>query len=290
VNHSFKRLIEQFPPLCGAGVSLIGLGGVAGWILHVPLLIQMAAGYSAMQFNTAIGLVIAGLGLILLERRAQAAAACGVLTAALGAATLLEYGLKIDLRIDALLFHPWLAAEVPARMAVNAAACFLIAGTALACSGLDRRASGMFALFGGYGLLIVAGSALTGYGLSLEVAYRWGYQTRMAILTAVAFALLGAGLFKMGWRRQTLDRTLWLTLLVAGGVAGTSMLTWVAVNSEYRKMGAPQAVPDLMLFTGLTRACIAAIFVFLWRNGRERLVRVEVLNTDLQDRVSAGTA
>jgi PAS domain S-box-containing protein len=290
VNNSFKRLEDQFPLLCGAGAGLIGLGGAAGWILHAPLLLQLASGYAAMQFNAAIGLVVAGLGLSLIERRARTAAVCGVLSAALGAATLLEYAFKIDLRIDALLFHPWLAAEVPARMAVNAAACFLIGGTALACASLFRRVSGMFALFGGYCLLIVAGSALTGYGLSLEVAYRWGYQTRMAILTAVAFALLGAGLFKVGWRRKTLDRTLWLTLLVAGGVAGTSTLTWVAVDAAYRKMGAPQAVPDLMLFTGITRACVAAIFVFLWRNSRERLVRVEVLNTSLQDKVAERNA
>ena len=52
----------------------------------------------------------------------------------------------IDLRIDALLFHPWLAAEVPGRMAVNSAACFLIAGSALALRQPVPRVSGKFAL------------------------------------------------------------------------------------------------------------------------------------------------
>ncbi len=243
-----------------------------------------------MQFNTAIGLVITGLGLSLIERRARVAAVCGVLAAALGGATLLEYALKINLGLDALLYHPWLAAEVPARMAINTAVCFVIAGVALAWASLLPRASGMCALFGGYCVLIVAGSALTGYGLHIEIAYRWAYQTRMALLTAAAFGLLGGGLFRLGWRRVTVNRTMWLTLLIAGGVAGTSALTWVAVDTAYRKMGAPQAVPDLMLFTGITRACVAAIFVFLWRHSRERLVKVEVLNTNLQDKVTERTA
>jgi PAS domain S-box-containing protein len=290
VNNVLKHIETRWTLLCGAGAGLLGLGGVAGWMLHAPVLLQLAAGNAAMQFNTAIGLVIAGLGLSLIERRPRAAAVCGVLSAALGGATLIEYGLRINLGIDALLYQPWLAAEVPARMAVNTAVCFLITGFALACASLLPRVSGMCALFGGYCVLIIAGSALTGYGLGIEIAYRWAYQTRMAILTAAAFVFLGAGLFKVGWRRVTVNRTLWLTLLTAGGVAGTSALTWVAVETAYRKMGAPQSVPDLMLFTGITRACVAAIFVFLWRNSRERLVKVEVLNTNLQDKVAERTA
>ena len=108
-----KNIENRFTLLCGACASLIGLSGVAGWILHAPVLIQLAARYSAMQFNTALGLIVAGLGLSLVEHRPKAAAACGILTAALGAATLLEYGLKINLGLDTLFFHPWLAAEVP---------------------------------------------------------------------------------------------------------------------------------------------------------------------------------
>ena len=201
-----------------------------------------------------------------------------------------EYGLKIDLGIDSLIHRPWLAAEVPGRMALNTAVCFVLAGAALTCAGFFPRISGKVALFGGYGLLIVAGSALTGYGLHLQLAYGWASQMKMAIPTALAFALLGAGLFITGWRRVVVNRTLWLTLLVAGLVAGTSTITWLAVETDYRNMGAPQAVPDLMLFTGITRAFIAGIFIFLWRSSSARLDRAEVLNTDLRDKVTERTA
>ena len=107
-------------------------------------------------------------------------------------------------------------------MAVNTAACFLIAGLALACASLLPRASGMWALFGGYFVLIISGSALTGYWPGPGNRLPLGGQTRMAILTAAGFVLLGGGLMKLGWRRIAVNRTLWLTLLSAGTVAGTS--------------------------------------------------------------------
>jgi PAS domain-containing protein len=290
VNQTLQRMERRMALACGATAALIGLFDAAAELLHVPRLFGLPTAYAAMQFDTAIGLVIAGLGLALVERRARAAAWCGFFCAGLGAAMLAEYGLRVNLGIDLILDRAGAAAEVAGRMSVNSAACFLLLGIALACGSLLPRLYGKAALFGGYGLLVIAGSALTGYGLNIEIAYRWDSQTRMSIVTAAAFLLLGVGLFQAGWKRVTSNRTMWLTLLVAGVVAGTSILTWAAVNMEYRKMGRPQVVPDLMLFTGLTRACIAAIMIFLWRNSRERLSRVEVLNTDLQDQVTERTA
>ena len=290
MNIRFERIEKRTPVLCGAAAVLAGVCGVAGWLLHIPRLIQGAPGFGAMQFNAALGLVLVGAGLALVETRRRIAAACGALAALLGAATFAEYALRIDLHIDSLLYHPWLAAEVPSRMALNATACFMMAGTALALAGLFPRALGKFALSGGVGLLIVSSSAMTGYALGIEIAYRWASQTRMSILAAAAFALVGAGLAMLGWRRLDLDRTLWLTLLTAGGVAGTSVVTWLAVAADYRKMGAPQVVPDLLLFTGISRACLAAIVVFLWRNNRQSLKTAEVLNTDLQGKVAERTA
>ncbi len=281
---------ERVAPAFGAGAGLIGLTSAAVWILHLPLLLRLAPGYSATQLNSSVGLMAAGLGLAFLERRVRVAAACGIFCGTLGAATLAEYWLKLKLGIDIVVSHAGMAAEIPGRMSVNSAACFLLAGTVLACAALSPRIFGKITLFGGYGLLVIAASALTGYGLNIEIAYRWASQTRMSMLTAVAFLLLGAGLFKIGWRQVAANRTMWLTLLVAGIVAGTSILTWVAVNTEYRRMGEPQAVPDLLLFTGLTRACVAAIVIFLWRNSRDRLDRAEVLNTDLQDKFAERTA
>ena len=290
VNKIVERMGDAISLACGAAAGLIGLASAAAWMLNLPVLLRLGPGYSAMQFNATLGLAAAGLGLAFLDRRARVAAACGICCAALGAATLIEYWLKLPLGIDLVVRGSGLVAEVPGRMSVNSAACFLLAGAALACATLFPRTAGKVTLFGGYGLLITAGSALTGYALHIEVAYRWASQTRMSILTAVAFLLLGAGLFKVGWKRITANRTMWLTLLVGGMVAGTSMLTWAAVNAEYRRMGAPQAVPDLLLFTGLTRACVAAIVIFLWRNSGDRLSRAEVLNTDLQGKVAERTA
>ena len=61
---------------------------MSGWILHAPALLRIVDGYPALHFNTAIGLALAGVGVVLVERRARIAAFCGILLLALGAATL----------------------------------------------------------------------------------------------------------------------------------------------------------------------------------------------------------
>ncbi len=199
---------------------------------------------------------------------ARLSAAGGILAGLLGAVALIERPLRLG--------HGF-------GIAVNTAVCLLIAGATIACASLLPRFSAKASLCGGYCLLIIAGSALAGYGLDAQPAYS-------RILAAAAFVVVGAGLCRFGWKRLILNRTLWLTVLLGGAAAGVSLLTWVAVSAEYRRAAVSSPVPNFMLFTTFVKGLAVAFAVFLWRNSRDRISRAETLNSSLQDKVAARTA
>ena len=192
----------------------------------------------------------------------------GILAGLLGAAALTERTLKIG--------HGF-------EIAASTGICLLIAGATIACASLFPRFSAKASLCGGYCLLMIAGSALAGYGLDTRSAYT-------TILSSIVFVAIGAGLCRFGWKRLILNKTLWLTVLMGGGVAGVSLIMWAGVASDYRRAAPSSAVPNLMLFATFLRAAVVAIAVFLWRNSRDRLSRAETLNSSLHDKVAVRTA
>ena len=75
-----------------------------------------------MQYNTALGFLMSGLGLLCLtENRAWVARAWGILVTLVGTATLAEYALAIDLGIDELLMEHYIRVKTShvGRMAPN---------------------------------------------------------------------------------------------------------------------------------------------------------------------------
>ena len=89
-----------------------------------------------MQYNTALGFLACGAGLLFAIRAINIGAmVCGALAAAIGILTLGEYVLVLDLGIDQLLMKHYIDVETshPGRMAPNTALCFSLAGAAWSC-------------------------------------------------------------------------------------------------------------------------------------------------------------
>jgi two-component system cell cycle sensor histidine kinase/response regulator CckA len=153
----------------GRTVAAIGAVGLAGWIFDVPVLKSVFPGLSTMKANTAAALVLAGVSLALLARSG----------------------------IDELLFTDTLSGVPPAspgRMGINTAVTFVLLGLALLCVDAPPRWSGLPAQ-----LLALAGGAvgltgLVGYLYTVTPFYGTRSYTQMAVHTAVAFALLAAGI------------------------------------------------------------------------------------------------
>ncbi len=181
---------------------LLGLIVIIGWYSENTLLIQVHPLLVPMQYNTALGFLIIGAGLIArLKGNPQTTLMCGSIGIAIGGLTLVEYIANVDLGIDQLFMDHYITVETshPGRMAPNTALCFLISGLTLLTATHNRiiYKGPSLAILGtivtGLGTL-----ALVGYISGVEAAYGWSHLTSMAVHTSIGFIILGISFFIYG--------------------------------------------------------------------------------------------
>ncbi|GAB6051690.1 hypothetical protein JCM17960_05100 [Magnetospira thiophila] len=296
----------------------MGLGGLVlvGWLAQLPALIQVAPGFVPMQFNTALGFLLSGLGLtaLLLGGRGVAMI-CGLTVGLLGVLTLVEYVAGIDIGLDELFMDHYIQVQTshPGRMAPNTALCFTLMGLALglmaetkADQGGKTSAAILAALTAALGFV-----ALFGYVTGVEAAYGWGHLTRMAIHTAIGFLFLGAGMLGLSWAESSSDRRQrfpdWVPQVLAIWVLAITVALWQAmVQSSIRGEDdlASAIVHHLTLGFGLVLAAALGWALYLVQINLDKtrrlteayitLARQEVelrnLNRDLESRIALRTA
>ncbi|MAZ86665.1 MAG: hypothetical protein CL693_03395 [Cellvibrionaceae bacterium] len=186
-------------------VTMLGSIVLIGWYTENSALIQVNPLFVPMQYNTALGFVLAGLGLLaLVQRSIHTTRWLGALVSVLGALTLLQYLLSVDFSIDQLFMQHYIDVNVshPGRMAPNTALCFFLSGAALVVSSLGNRNS-LLAISASLGSVVFALGvvAFGGYAANLETAYGWGALTKMAVHTSIGFIVLGVGLLLVAMQR-----------------------------------------------------------------------------------------
>ena len=228
--------------MVGGGFSAaLGLLVLLGWYTHNVSLVQVLPAFVPMQYNTALGFLIGGLGLLVVSSRPGLAGTCGAAIGALGLLTLIQYILVIDLGIDQALMEHYITVETshPGRMAPNTALCFLLTGAALLVMsrlGWMKRHAVILALLSS-AIVALGVVAFMGYLGGIQEAYGWGRLTRMAVHTAAGCMVLGTGIFAVGWREDTgISATLrqWLAVPVAIGSVTCSLLVWQALLAQER--------------------------------------------------------
>src|SRR5678815_3264068 len=126
--------------VCAVPGMLAGLTALAGWILGNDALKGGFIENVTMKTNTAIGLSLAGLGLMLLwsiprsSGRSVLGRTLGVAVALIGLATLAEHIFGVDLGIDQALFREAAGAAMttsPNRMGPPGAICLTLLGLGL---------------------------------------------------------------------------------------------------------------------------------------------------------------
>lgn len=192
------------PSFCGLSVTALGLMVMLGWHLHKNNLIQVLPILVPMQYNTALCFLAAGLGLFFAAiGRHLYSMLCAFVPLFIGAGTLLEYGLQLDLGIDQLFMQHYITvrSSSPGRMALPTAVAHSLGGLFLLLIPspfLQKRFPGIAVLLGGavcsLGILAIAG-----YASGLESAHGWGGYTQMAIHTAVGLIVLGCGMAVRAW-------------------------------------------------------------------------------------------
>ncbi len=236
-----------------AGVLLVAVGVLVGmgWLVELPALIRLQAGWPSMKLNTAVCFAVYGAGVLaLIDRRQTLALICAALVAGVGLVTEFEYASGLSLGIDELL-KPAFQVEPgvpPGRMSPITAALFALAGLGMAA--LCGTPSGTHLRLTGIAASIIAGvalSALIGHATRTPTAYDWGAVVSMAVHTAASFMLvaIALGALAASHEKQFPRWLPWSALLA--GMACTIALG-AALFHELRDM--PSLVPEIVLAVG----------------------------------------
>lgn len=168
---------------------ILGTSVLWGWYNNNQALIQVMPSFAPMQFNTALGFLLSGFGLILLIKKySPALYVLGFLISSLGGLTLLQYIFNVNFGIDELFMDASITTKTshPGRMAPNTALCFFLCGLAFILHKFRKS----ILLGAGGAIFILSFLALIGYILDEENIYGWGTLTRMAIHTCVGFLII----------------------------------------------------------------------------------------------------
>lgn len=188
----------------------------------------------------ALGLLAAALGLYGLAchhpRMGSVGAAATLL---IGAVTLLEYVAGIDFGIDRLFLPdgPLLAwpTPFPGRMPALSAFNLVLAGTALLRLHLPKWKTDGYVLAGTLGAILaaLAITLLLSYATGVLNNLRAGAVAGLSIPSCIAFALLGAGLMSVSWRRDGSVAMLpdWVPYGAGIAMLTTTVVVWRALDS-----------------------------------------------------------
>lgn len=180
------------------GLILILLGAtvISGWVLHRLPLIQVMPYFTPMVFNTALGFIISGLGIICAYKYPKLSTVLGLFLIIFSMMTLSQYIFSINIGIDELFFKSYLNTGTifPGRPGLNTSLCFLFIGFILVLGEYSANISLMTSIT--LCLLIIAISlvALIGYAFGISSAYGWGEWTKMALHTAIGMLIAGLSL------------------------------------------------------------------------------------------------
>ncbi|MEC9340469.1 MAG: ATP-binding protein [Pseudomonadota bacterium] len=259
---------------CGA------LAVMAGWYLRIQWLTQVQPQWAPMQFNTALGFLLLGIGIVAAvtgRRRAQFWSG-GVLTL-VGGVTALQYLTGWNLGIDGLFVEPWTTVRTShaGRMSPETAVNFMVFGVALLF--LFRYSIGSLAgaaapLLSGIGLAL-AGVPLLSYLFGFEETLAWHAMTAMAVHTAAGFFLAGLVINFIHAAGSTGRVRGWRAAVPAVSGVGLIMLTlllWAGFSrSELRALSdateaAFRAVTDEFHFRVQARTLAYERLAYRWAN------------------------
>ncbi|MEO5351214.1 MAG: ATP-binding protein, partial [Magnetococcus sp. YQC-3] len=192
-------------PFMGGLAVLLGGAVMLGWHAHIATLVQIHSTFVAMTYNTALGFLLSGVGLLAFTLGWRwLALGCGVVVGSLGLLTGAQYLFGGDFALDQLFMHHYIAAFTPhpGRMAPNTALCFTLGGTGMAMAAWlhNRWWAWLTAGLLGIVLVVLGFLGFAGYLAGNESAYGWYSYTRMAIHTACGFIVVGLGLIPLAWR------------------------------------------------------------------------------------------
>lgn len=220
--------------------GLTALIVMAGWVLHIPILVQISSTFAPMQFNTALAILLCSFVLQAIDKHSRKLSLLlTIFIVFFLLLTLLEYILNINLGIDTLFMHPFMQTNTSSlgRMAPNTALALLMIGCAL--FSLQMGSTSVMSKYQMLTITLLGATAfslgiipLIGYSNKLETAYAWGNFTHMALPSAMCIVLLSVGILVKIWNKE-LNRLFFAPVTVIfGGIVITISLSLAIYSQE----------------------------------------------------------
>jgi PAS domain S-box-containing protein len=195
MRSDFKKQIPAFFGVVAASISALVL---VGWFSHIPAIIQINSHLVPVQFNTALSLFAASLGLIFLQTKWKRMAALpGAVVFCIGTLTFAQYMLNVNVGIDELFMHFYLSTVPihPGRMASDTALSFMLLGSAVLI--LSKRAlpkNKKLPIYLATSVIVFGVLSLVSLSVTLPASYGRGNSSSMAFTTAVELLLIASGI------------------------------------------------------------------------------------------------
>lgn len=182
---------------CGFFALSIGIVTLSGWIFDVSALKTLLPQWTTMKANSAIGLILCAVSLLshLTKRNliySRLASMLGAAAAVIGALTLAQYALNIDLGIDELFFRDEHSFIFPGRMAPATALNLIVTGIALFFVPFRLAIISQILAIAVFCRSLIA---ILGYLYGATLLFKDGVYTAMAFHTSAAFVALSVGVF-----------------------------------------------------------------------------------------------
>lgn len=232
-----RKVVNIYSLVSGFITLFLAFLVMFGWHTGNKALVQINPAFAPMQYNTALGFLLCALGLIALSLKYRKLAGLfGGGAFLLGGTTLCQYIFHIDFGVDKLFVEPVFLTKTshPGRMAPITALCFTLSGFALTSMiGLKKP----LIVSASLAILILAFLSFAGYIIHDEGLYGWGNLTRMAIHTALGFAIVGSSLSVYslwGWSGKKFDFWELAPFSIAVVVAVLTFFAWYMIEEEGR--------------------------------------------------------
>ncbi|HEX8214877.1 MAG TPA: HWE histidine kinase domain-containing protein [Allosphingosinicella sp.] len=269
----YSRLV-----LCGL---LVALGGsvAVGWMLGIEPLKSVLPGLATMKFNSAIGFIVAGVGIYAAgsPRPRSAAVAAGAFLILLGGLTLAEYAGGISLGLDELVVRDrgvLTGSGIPGRMSPLTAIAWLAIGASILLVARGKTAGAVTTgHFVSVGAGFVAFLAAAGYAFGAQAFWGIGFYTAMAIHTAVGLLVAAAAVlvtrtedgWLSGFGEAPAARSLLVRLTPAALLLPLAFGFVILLGSG---LGAYNAAFGFALFVPLTTVGLTAVALLLAKQAR----------------------
>ena len=184
-----------------AATLVICIGGLVlfGWFAHIPILTSFINGYTTMKVNTAFGIILVGVSLLILisptaKKSFFLARIFSSVIIALGALSLAQDIFNLKLHFDEALIidiDARLKGDTPpGRMSPITAICFLAMGMFLLFNLSKKNKCVLISQWLAHFVTFMSFLAIVGYLFNVPVFYKLAFLTSMAVHTAMCFFII----------------------------------------------------------------------------------------------------